>query len=205
MAIGERIHYFRILRGFTQKYLGKMLGFSDSQADVRIAQYEKGTRSPKEKYLNALAQILEVSPHALDVPDIDSNIGLMHTLFTLEDTRGLKIGEIDGELCLRLDKSTGMDYVELYDMLYQWFQQEQSSNPARLQKISMINGVIPIPKWKSNELAGNGQRCAKNEKLNKICNKNTNKKGLAKLISLNSVRPFLLVSVGFYLITSGEI
>ena len=40
MAIGERIHYFRLLRGFTQKYLGKLLGFSDSQADVRIAQYE---------------------------------------------------------------------------------------------------------------------------------------------------------------------
>lgn len=134
MAIGERIHYFRMLRGFTQKYLGKMLGFSDSQADVRIAQYEKGTRSPKEKYLNALAQILEVSPHALDVPDIDSNIGLMHTLFTLEDTRGLKIGEIDGELCLRLDKSTGMDYVELYDMLYQWFQQEQKLQSGEITK-----------------------------------------------------------------------
>ena len=134
MAIGERIHYFRILRGFTQKYLGKMLGFSDSQADVRIAQYEKGTRSPKEKYLNALAQILEVSPHALDVPDIDSNIGLMHTLFTLEDTRGLKIGEIDGELCLRLDKSTGMDYVELYDMLYQWFHQEQNLQSGEITK-----------------------------------------------------------------------
>lgn len=134
MAIGERIHYFRMLRGFTQKYLGKMLGFSDSQADVRIAQYEKGTRSPKEKYLNALAQILEVSPHALDVPDIDSNIGLMHTLFTLEDTRGLKIGEIDSELCLRLDKSTGMDYVELYDMLYQWFQQEQKLQSGEITK-----------------------------------------------------------------------
>ena len=134
MAIGERIHYFRMLRGFTQKYLGKMLGFSDSQADVRIAQYEKGTRSPKEKYLNALAQILEVSPHALDVPDIDSNIGLMHTLFTLEDTRGLKIGEIDGELCFRLDKSTGMDYVELYDMLYQWFQQEQKLQSGEITK-----------------------------------------------------------------------
>ena len=92
MAIGERIHYFRLLRGFTQKYLGKLLGFSDSQADVRIAQYEKGARSPKEKYLNALAQIFEVSPHALNVPDIDTDIGLMHTLFTLEDTRGLKIG-----------------------------------------------------------------------------------------------------------------
>ena len=134
MAICERIHYFRILRGFTQKYLWKMLGFSDSQADVRIAQYEKGTRSPKEKYLNALAQILEVSPHALDVPDIDNNIGLMHTLFTLEDTRGLKIGEIDGELCLRLDKNTGMDYVELYDMLYQWFQQEQKLQSGEITK-----------------------------------------------------------------------
>ena len=84
MAIGERIHHFRLLRGFTQKYLGQQLGFSDSQADVRIAQYEKGARSPKEKYLNALADIFEVSPHALAVPDIDSYVGLMHTLFTLE-------------------------------------------------------------------------------------------------------------------------
>ena len=54
MAIGERIHHFRLLRGFTQKYLGQQLGFSDSQADVRIAQYEKGARSPKEKYLKLL-------------------------------------------------------------------------------------------------------------------------------------------------------
>ena len=105
MAIGERIHHFRLLRGFTQKYLGQQLGFSDSQADVRIAQYEKGARSPKEKYLNALADIFEVSPHALAIPDIDSYVGLMHTLFTLEDLYGLHIDEIDGELCLRLDKS----------------------------------------------------------------------------------------------------
>ena len=96
MAIGERIHHFRLLRGFTQKYLGQQLGFSESQADVRIAQYEKGARSPKENYLNALADIFDVSPHALAVPDIDSYVGLMHTLFTLEDLYGLHIGEIDG-------------------------------------------------------------------------------------------------------------
>ena len=125
MAIGERIHYFRLLRGFTQKYLGKLLGFSDSQADVRIAQYEKGARSPKEKYLNALAQIFEVSPHALNVPDIDTDIGLMHTLFTLEDTRGLKIGKLDGELCLRLDKDTGMTYHSMWDMFNAWYQQAE--------------------------------------------------------------------------------
>ena len=33
----------------------------------------------------ALADTLDVSPQALAVPDIDSYIGLMHTLFTLED------------------------------------------------------------------------------------------------------------------------
>ena len=114
MAIGERIHHFRLLHGFTQKYLGQQLGFSDMQADVRIAQYEKGARSPKEKYLNALA-----------VPDIDSYVGLMHTLFALEDLYGLHIGEIDGELCLRLDKTKGTTYLSMFDMFHEW--QEQSA------------------------------------------------------------------------------
>lgn len=125
MAIGERIHHFRLLHGFTQKYLGQQLGFSDMQADVRIAQYEKGARSPKEKYLNALADIFEVSPHALAVPDIDSYVGLMHTLFALEDLYGLHIGEIDGELYLRLDKTKGTTYLSMFDMFHDW--QEQSA------------------------------------------------------------------------------
>ena len=118
MAIGERIHHFRLLRGFTQKYLGQQLGFSDSQ-------YEKGARSPKEKYLNALADIFEVSPHALAVPDIDSYVGLMHTLFTLEDLYGLHIDEIDGELCLRLDKSKGTTYLSMFDMFHAWQEQAE--------------------------------------------------------------------------------
>ena len=134
MAIGERIHHFRLLRGFTQKYLGQQLGFSESQADVRIAQYEKGARSPKEKYLNALADIFEVSPHALAVPDIDSYVGLMHTLFTLEDLYGLHIDEIDGELCLRLDKAKGTTYLSMFDMFHAWQDRQKNSNPARSLK-----------------------------------------------------------------------
>ena len=39
MAIGERIRFFRILRGMTQKYLGMTVGFSEKSADVRLAQY----------------------------------------------------------------------------------------------------------------------------------------------------------------------
>ena len=85
MAIGERIHFFRTLRGMTQKYLGVRLGFDEKSADVRIAQYESGTRSPKDNYIALLADTLGVSPLALSVPNIDSYDGLMHTLFALED------------------------------------------------------------------------------------------------------------------------
>ena len=98
MAIGERIHFFRLLRGMTQKYLGTAVGFPERSADVRLAQYENGSRKPKADLTAALAQVLDVSPQALDVPDIDSQIGLMHTLFTLEDVYGLTVSEADGEV-----------------------------------------------------------------------------------------------------------
>ena len=39
MAIGERINFFRNMRGMTQKYLGMHVGFPEKSADVRLAQY----------------------------------------------------------------------------------------------------------------------------------------------------------------------
>ena len=118
MAIGERIRFIRNLKGMTQKGLGTAVGFDEKTADVRIAQYESGTRTPKEKLTAALAHVLEVDPRALDVPDIDSYVGLAHTLFALEDLYGLHISEIDGVPCLRLDKRRGSTYgfmLELFD------------------------------------------------------------------------------------------
>ncbi len=134
MAIGERIHFFRTMRGMTQKYLGQLLGFPEKSADVRLAQYETGARTPKADLTNALANALDVSPKALDVPDIDSYTGLMHTLFALEDIYGLKIGEIDGEVCLRLDKSKKMTYVEMLDMFMAWNDQAQKLAQGEITK-----------------------------------------------------------------------
>lgn len=122
MAIGERIHFFRKMRGMTQKYLGMLIGFPERSADVRMAQYETGSRTPKADLTASLAHALDVSPQALTVPDIDSYIGLMHTLFTLEDLYGLQIGEADGEVCLRVDLSKGEDAAELHKMLCAWRQ-----------------------------------------------------------------------------------
>ena len=122
MAIGERIHFFRNLRGMTQKYLGLAVGFPEKSADIRMAQYESGTRTPKADLTSALAQVLDVSPHALDVPDIDSYVGLMHTLFTLEDKYGVQIDEIDGEVCLRVNVRKSKDAARLHEMLCSWRQ-----------------------------------------------------------------------------------
>ena len=123
MAIGERIHFFRLLRGMTQKYLGMALGFPEKSADVRLAQYETGSRTPKADLTAALAQVLDVSPHALSVPDIDSYVGLMHTLFTLEDNYGLKVTEQDGELALQVDCRKNKDAARLHEMLWTWREQ----------------------------------------------------------------------------------
>jgi len=122
MAIGERIHFFRTMRGMTQKYLGMLLGFPEKSADVRLAQYETGARTPKADLTASLANALGVSPLALSVPDIDSYLGLMHTLFTLEDRYGLTIDELGGEVCLRVNARHSKDAARLHEMLCSWHQ-----------------------------------------------------------------------------------
>ena len=123
MAIGERIRYFRNLRGMTQKYLGMRMGFPEKSADVRMAQYESGARTPKADLTAMLAHELDVSPQALDVPDIDSYIGLMHTLFTLEDVYGLTVEGENGDIRLRVDVFKGKDAGRLNEMLCAWAQE----------------------------------------------------------------------------------
>lgn len=134
MAIGERIHFFRKMRGMTQKYPGMLMGFPERSADVRMAQYETGSRTPKADLTRALANAFEVSPNALTIPDIDTDIGLMHTLFALEDLRGLTIGKLDGEICLRLDKSKEDTYLSMLEMLSAWVEQAEKLRIGEITK-----------------------------------------------------------------------
>jgi hypothetical protein len=134
MAIGERIRFFRNLCGMTQKYLGQVVGFPEKTADIRMAQYESGSRTPKADLTNTLAQVFEVSPQALTVPDIDSYNGLMHTLFTLEDLYGLKITELDGEVCLHLDKGMGTNYITMFDMFSAWEEHAEKYKNGEITK-----------------------------------------------------------------------
>lgn len=134
MAIGKRIRFFRNRKGMTQKQLGETLGFLGKTSDVRMAQYESETRIPKDNLVKEMANVFEINPNALTIPNIDTYVGLMHTLFALEDMYGLKIGEIDGEVCLRLDKSARTDYLSMLDMFSAWQEQAAKLEQGKISK-----------------------------------------------------------------------
>ena len=151
MATGERIRRFRKRLGMTQRYLGQLLGFPASSADVRMAQYESEDRNPKADLTAQLAQIFGVSPHAISVPDIDSYVGLMHTLFTLEDRYGLRVDESDGDVCLRVNLRESPEAAELHRMLYEW---QAAANALKKGEITRE----AYDQWRYNFPAGDTSR-----------------------------------------------
>lgn len=84
MKIGEKIRKFRTEKGLSQRELAKMAGLSEPA----IRNYELGNRTPSDKQIGAIAGALDISPFAISNPDIESYIGVMHTLFALEEEYG---------------------------------------------------------------------------------------------------------------------
>jgi len=134
MGIGERIRFIRNLRGMTQKFLGLQVGFSERTADIRMAQYESGSRTPKADLVEKLADALDVSTEALNVPNIDSYTGLMHTLFALEDLYGFKIDRLDGEICIRLNKQIGSTYAKMSGLIQPWEEMAQKYRNGEISR-----------------------------------------------------------------------
>ena len=96
----------------------------------------------KAALVEQMAQIFKVSPKAISVPEIDTYDGLMHTFFALEDMYGLKIAEIDGELCLHLDRTLNPD-MNLLDLFELWHR----------QSMRLANGMITrqdYDEWRYN-------------------------------------------------------
>ncbi len=147
MAIGERIRFFRNLRGMTQKYLGQVVGFPEKTADIRMAQYESGSRTPKADLTNKLAEVFDISPQALSVPDIDSYIGLMHTLFTLEDRYGLTIVKTENGVSMYADPRKGTDAAELFEMLTAWAQQAEKLRNGEINRDDYDKWRYNYPKY----------------------------------------------------------
>lgn len=147
MAIGERIRFFRNLCGMTQKYLGQVVGFPEKTADIRMAQYESGSRTPKTDLTNKLAEVFDISPQALSVPDIDSYIGLMHTLFTLEDRYGLTVEKTENGVSMRVDSRKGKDAAELSEMINAWAEQAEKYRKGDISREDYDKWRYNYPKY----------------------------------------------------------
>ena len=128
----------------------------------------------------------------------------MHTLFTLEDTRGLKIGKLDGELCLRLDKDTGMTYHSMWDMFNAWYQQAEKLESGEITKEEYDQWRYTYPKMEAEQTARIWTLCVKSEKLKTIQIKKSQQKRSCQIDFTQFSKTF---SIGFswiYLITSDE-
>ena len=66
--VGERIRYYRKRQKMTLRELGEKSGF-ENRGDVRIAQYENGSRVPRTGTLNRIAKALGIPPEELFCED----------------------------------------------------------------------------------------------------------------------------------------
>ena len=125
--IGKRIRVIRKKKGMTMKYLGIAAGLPENSADIRIAQYESGTRTPKADLLRKIADVLDVSPDVLSVPNLDSISGVMHTLFVIEDLYRFRFVLIDSES------------AELNNAVKEWQRKYDSYTKGEISKESYDN------------------------------------------------------------------
>lgn len=138
MAIGNKIKRIRNLRGLTQKEFGRLIGFDEKTADVRVAQYESGTRTPKADLLRKMAEILDVNICYLSEPSLYSAEEIMFALFELDDNYPIKILATPNE-----KHSVCFDSVLMDGFLAEW----------QIRKQELEDGIITPEEyleWKMN-------------------------------------------------------
>lgn len=157
LSIGKRIRLIRKKRGMTQKALGLALGFSDKQADVRMNQYESGSRTPNHALLEKMAATLDVSPKALNVPDFKSDLDLLFLLFSLEDEFGFRISRSGSYTYLMLDEAGSRDPA-LQNLFSTWssYAEMLKSGQISREEYDRWRYTLGLPKSKKRTQAPSG-------------------------------------------------
>ena len=121
MTIGQKIRFYRDLRGFTQAELGSKVHL---QAD-RIRQYETNVRTPKMDKLKEIAAALDVDVAALSDIDVRTEEDIMQIIFELEDRFSMHMQKIDGKAVLVFD-DMAKDNAVLNTYLNFWYEDRKS-------------------------------------------------------------------------------
>lgn len=133
-SIGGKIKRIRELRGYTQRQLGIFCGFSQTSADVRIAQYEKNKKIPREKALNDIAKALGIDECALFDADMLPYNRMYHALFDMEDFHGLHPVKKEDGYYLEFSGYTTLNHNihkhDFDDFLKKWYEMYQKYLPT---------------------------------------------------------------------------
>jgi transcriptional regulator with XRE-family HTH domain len=157
MQIGERIKQARVHRKMTQKELGMMVGFDEKTADVRIAQYESSTRTPKADMRNKLAEALNINyryffdSHQYAAEDI------MFLLFELDDTLNLRLTPFEKDKKVNVH----IPYNLVDSFLLDWMEQERMLADGEITREQYIEWKLNwprsiVPKKKEEGQEGHG-------------------------------------------------
>ena len=128
MAVGDRIKRVRNMRGLTQKELGLSVGFDENSADVRIAQYESGTRTPKEDMLKKIAETLDVNFRSLYEPTLYAAEDLMYMMFELDEHYKIFLSEQTKQININFDSKI------LNDFMREWLLRKQELIEGKITK-----------------------------------------------------------------------
>ena len=74
------------------------------------------------------------------------------TLFTLEDNYGLKVSELDGEVCLKVDVRKNKDAARLHEMLWAWQQIAARLQSGEITKEEYDRWRYQYPEYDSSQI-----------------------------------------------------
>lgn len=144
MAVGDRIKRARNLRGMTQKELGIAIGFEEKSADIRIAQYESNTRTPKEELLRKIAEVLDVNYRSLYEPTLYAAEDVMYTLFELDEhypgTRLYEVTDTTDPDFPEKHMAVSFRYRLLDEFLKEWQLRKKQLREGETPRKSIWNG-----------------------------------------------------------------
>ncbi|MDD3401846.1 MAG: hypothetical protein PHQ72_00620 [Hespellia sp.] len=106
------------------------MGYKEKNADVRIAQYEAGTRTPKESAVSVMADILKVSADSINDTSSDMEKEILLFLFWLEEENAELLQVVDsihGNSNLTQEGKIGIYFTEgkIKVWMQEWMRQRQ--------------------------------------------------------------------------------
>lgn len=142
---GYKIKRIRKFRDITQKELGVAVGFDEKSADVRIAQYESGTRTPKQALVEQFAEALDVNPRFLADDEILGAEGVMMMLFELDEHYPISIEDFtdkDGNQ----RKAICFGSVLMNDFFTEWQRRKKDLADGKISKAEYTEWKLNWPK-----------------------------------------------------------